>query len=72
MEVKDGEAQQNAALIQQQASEKDELNTNIGRKNEEIEHLCGQIAQQQTSIRELEEKLPSRDLIQVSEEILSQ
>ena len=65
MEVKDREAQQNAALIRQQISEKDELSTSIRRKNGEIEHLGGQIAQQQTAIRELEAKLPSRDIMQV-------
>ena len=65
MEVKDREVQQNAALIRQQISEKDELSANIRRKNEEIEHLGGRIAQQQTAIRELEAKLPSRDIMQV-------
>jgi len=51
-------------LIQQQASEKDEHNSNIRRKNEEIEYLGGQIVQQQTAIQELETKLPSRDIMQ--------
>lgn len=65
MEAKDKGVQQNIALMQQQVSEKDEHNSNIRRKNEEIEHLGGQIVQQQTAIQELEAKLPSRDIMQV-------
>lgn len=66
---KDAKIGQNTATIQQQNAEIERLQGEIRKKNQEIE-CCGiQISEQQITINELEEKLPSRDVMQVIKEI---
>ena len=64
--AKDTILQQQATEIDQRATEIKNLNTEIKGKNVEIERRGIQIAEQQINIQELEGKLPSKDLMQVS------
>ena len=62
---KDAEIEQNTTTIQWQNTEIERLQGEIRKKNQEIERRGIQITEQQITINELEEKLPSRDVMQV-------